>query len=267
MIIKAPEGSKGEITSKRTFKGKVFDMGETPDGRKKFHQGIAIPAIHVPSDFAAFNAVVTDDTIQIRDYTGAWDDGDCNIVFDSTTGVYKTGNTYYALEIDPAICGYKYVSKRGGDVEVSLKMLDDAPVGAMPTVKLEDNRLLWDKIVLGLNIEIYCTLLKVQIIQTVLRSSAPHKFEWEVKEGNLDRIRVSQRVRGADNANETGRVGETKQRALEIIRTKTPPVTVAGKQVYRVIEEATKRVTRIDPVTRVRTLGTDIRYPLVMKNA
>jgi len=260
-MLLSPAGNLGEIEAQRTLTGKVWDMGKTSDNRQKKSQKIQCgEPVHVPSDFTLFNSLVTVRE-DIKQYRGGWDDCDCDLVLDN--GVYRTGNTYYDLEIDPAVYGYKYVSKRRGDCEVKLDRITGSPPGPMPTPRVVGNKIFWDEVRPGLDLMIVCKAMGVAIFKIVKTPTAPKAFRWEIREGDMSGLTLKKQTAGIDNADlAISRRPEHDRRPLEIIVTESAPITVGGKKVYTVTEIATGKVFRRDPITRERTLSTDIVYPI-----
>ncbi|GAG48869.1 unnamed protein product, partial [marine sediment metagenome] len=203
-----------EIVSKRSLKGKVWDMGDAGNGKRKLKQKLSIRVQHTPKDYAQFQQQVTAPS-EIRNYAGEWEDANADLVFDN--GVWKTVNTFYHLEINPAVCGYKYASKREGAIDVALsKIGNQSPNGPAPVVT--GNIIRWDNIAPNINIYIVCTAGKVEIFKEIENPSGLKVIEWDIKEKPANSLRLKKHPAGHDNRNDqvvAGRLGYNKK-ALEI---------------------------------------------------
>jgi hypothetical protein len=102
----------------------------------------------------------------------------------------------------------------------------------------------------------------VRTIKRLKSATAPRVFVWNVTQTGGE-AKFADAV-GRDNENELETADEPKRRLLEIITTRSSPVTVDNVTTFRVTETWTGKVFLRDPITRVMGYTDNAIYPVTL---
>jgi len=158
MMITPPKDAIREITEKRTVNAKIFEM---PKNQR--HVIVSARAIHVPDDFAKFEA---NEKVN-------WTDIDND--FELVHGKYVSKNSWHIATIDPTKVGFTYVSRKGGTASITLYSLDGTPIDALTLdirPILDGRKVYFNNVVPGLDFRIENRSSGIEIYKIIRQSFA-----------------------------------------------------------------------------------------------
>lgn len=213
-----------EILEKRMTHSKTYKVGA--NRYKLFH---SMMPMHYPDE---------NDELQEVDLT-----------IEEKNGKFIVDKTFYKLEIFKDKVGYRYESRKGGVVEVSLVG------GNKPIVENKGDQLFWHGVGDGLDIKIILTPYRVEIFKLLQHDKAPRKLTWSIKEDEKGHASFRRKTLGADN----------KANAMEINTRVIGEKVNQGKREYLYEEEWTGRVGKtVDKKTRRKEWSDKPIYPVII---
>ena len=245
---------KVEIPSKRTLRGKVFDIG----GGKRKCEISTDKMVHTPDDFDAYR----------NGRPHGWEDIDIGWDDDTQVGEYKLRNHWMRLRVAQNHVGWKYQSRMtGAIVQAELMRLDGRTFNPDPPVFINGSWT-WVDVVPGLDIFLRVMAGNVKPIRILKGPQAPHKFTWKITESNPGSLPIQFESVGHDNYGEVNpeREGTGPGRIRRPVIMEDPVVTDMGGGITGFVEEWTGQVINRDE-DRVPFPTTDFVYPVMIDPA
>ncbi len=239
-----------ELTAQRTPQGKLYDLG---DNKRRLVRERRI--IHHPDDFAAWRAGGTTSWSEVAPQ------------WTLAAGEYKSSGTWYDVTIPADLSSITYTSKAGrGHVIATLDALGAKTSGFTKTPTLEARRTLndclWFKSI-DADYDL-CFILdpaRLRIFKKLHKPTSARSNAWIVETRNADHLNVVFETIGHDNedlAVNRDDGGALQQRAVKLAH----QIDRLSGKTQRFTETWSGEVTKIDKVTRIRTLETDPVYPV-----
>ena len=245
-----------ELNNLRTINCKTFDMG---GGKHRTH--VHVGPIHCPDDPAAWK----------RGDPVTWEEPDRS--YESRTNDLKNRKDWHDLRISKNFIGYDYISRMDGSgCRVELIEADGvAPTNRVPEVDAKNN-VKWMNVRPDLDILLRVKPGRVDLFKRLKTPTAAKRLLWRVTESVGSTIRVNFETKGIDNYNlsDASREGTgvgNRRRELEML----PPVisppdttTRPGWSIRTVLEEWTGNTLEVDRATRIKTISSDVSYPVLI---
>jgi len=168
---------------------------------------------------------------------------------------YVIDKAPFTLEVFSDSVGFTYTSKTGGDCTVTLKSIDDVPVGDLTlsiTPRMDGSKLWWDDVVGDLDIYVEVNGRGCEIFKTIKHEDAPHTFEWDYDESEESNFVHVNKNKAWD--------GDTDEAQTELVS--TDEVISSGRKTYTSRQKVNKKTFKINRRTRVKEIQDKITYPI-----
>jgi len=171
--------------------------------------------------------------------------------------------------------GLRFQNDAGADIDTRLiaisgTTLRDLTLNLSPEPRQRDNvgnQLYYPSVLPDLDFYIQFHNIGATLHMVMRSATAPRQFTFSVREVSLANMDVIHQPFGRDNANNDplARAPVDMRREIEATFSQTTPTPDGNAMVFEFTSEWTGRVFQVDNITRIKTLTTDVHYPVWMR--